>query len=116
MRASLTPIAVLVAAVMMMVSSSTLARGFTLFRVDVTDLFMTHEGHALRSAAPAFLEDLQLPSLDFELSFQGGSGPGFYSLADMLDSGFPGAMSVPEPTTITLATMGGLSLTCKRRT
>jgi len=99
----------------------TVAGGFTQFQVDITDLFITHEGHALGSAALAILESLQLPSLDFELSLQGGSGSGYYSFAQMLDGGyigsggFSGAMSVPEPVTVALLGLGGLTLLRKRR-
>jgi len=100
----------------------TIAGGFTGFQVDITDIFISHEGAALGSAALAILENLQLPSLDFELSLQGGSGPGYYTFAQMLDGGysggggFSGAMSVPEPATIALLAMGGLALARKRRT
>ncbi len=99
----------------------TVAGGFTQFQMDITDLFITHEGSALGSAALALLENLRLPSLDFELSLQGGSGPGYYSFAQMLDGGysgsggFSGAMSVPEPTTIALLALGSLALARKRR-
>lgn len=99
----------------------TVAGGFTQFQVDITDLFITHEGSALGSAALALLENLRLPSLDFELSLQGGSGPGYYSFAQMLDGGysgsggFSGAMSVPEPTTIALLALGSLALARRRR-
>lgn len=99
----------------------TVAGGYTQFQIDVTDLFITHEGHALGSAALALLESLKLPSLDFELSLQGGSGSGYTSFAQMLDGGylgsggFSGAMSVPEPTTLGLLGLGGLALLRKRR-
>ncbi len=100
----------------------TTAGGFTQFQIDITNLFITHEGSALGSAALAILENMRLPSLDFELSLQGGSGPGYYSFAQMLDGGytgsggFSGAMSVPEPTTVALLALGGLALARKRRT
>ncbi len=99
----------------------TVAGGFTQFQIDITDLFITHEGTALGSAALSILENLKLPSLDFELSLQGGSGSGYYSFAQMLDGGysgtggFSGAMSVPEPMTIALLGLGGLALLRKRR-
>jgi hypothetical protein len=99
----------------------TVAGGYTNFQVDITDIFITHEGAALGSAALALLDSLAQPSLDFELSLQGGSGPGYFSFADMLDGGFTGgggfsgAMSVPEPTTVALLGMGGLALIRKRR-
>ena len=99
----------------------TVAGGFTQFQVDITNLFITHEGTALGSAALAILDNMKLPSLDFELSLQGGSGPGYFTFADMLDGGysggggFSGAMSVPEPTTIALLGLGGLALIRKRR-
>lgn len=100
----------------------TVAGGFTDFQIDITDIFVTHEGTALGSAALAILENMQLPSLDFELSLQGGSGPGYYSFAAMLDGGFSGsggfsgAMSVPEPATIALLALGGIVMTRRRRT
>lgn len=99
----------------------TVAGGYTQFQADITDLFITHEGTALGSAALALLDNMRQPSLDFELSLQGGSGPGYFSFADMLDGGysgsggFSGAMSVPEPTTIALLSLGGLALIRKRR-
>jgi len=99
----------------------TIAGGYTQFQADITSLFLTHEGAALGSAALAVLNSMKQPSLDFELSLQGGSGPGYYSFANMLDGGysgsggFSGAMSVPEPTTIALLACGGLALLRKRR-
>jgi len=105
-----------------LLTMGTTAGGFTEFTIDITDSFITHEGSTLGSAALAILENLQLPALDFELSFQGGSGPGYYSFAQMLDGGFSGsggfsgAISVPEPATIALLSLGGLALARKRRT
>jgi len=99
----------------------TVAGGYTQFQADITNLFITHEGTALGSAALALLTQMQNPSLDFELSLQGGSGPGYFTCAQMLDGGhsggggFSGAMSVPEPTTIALLAFGGLALIRKSR-
>jgi len=99
----------------------TVAGGYTRFQADITNLFITHEGTALGSAALAILTNMKQPSLDFELSLQGGSGPGYFSFADMLDGGFSGgggfsgAMSVPEPMTIALLGFGGLALIRKSR-
>ena len=61
------------------------------------------------------------PALDFELSLQGGSGPGYTSFAQMLDGinqgsgGFSGARSVPEPATRSLIGLGGTALLRMRR-
>jgi len=99
----------------------TVAGGYTRFQADITNLFITHEGTALGSAALALLTQMQNPSLDFELSLQGGSGPGYFTFAQMLDGGhsgaggFSGAMSVPEPATIALLAFGGLALIRKGR-
>jgi hypothetical protein len=99
----------------------TVAGGYTQFQADIQNLFITHEGTALGSAALALLTQMRNPSLDFELSLQGGSGPGYFTFAQMLDGGhtggggFSGAMSVPEPTTIALLACGGLALIRKRR-
>jgi len=98
----------------------TVAGGYTQFQADISDLFITHEGNALGSAALAILQNMHLPSLDFDLSFQGGSGSGYYSFADMLDrggigaGGFSGAMSVPEPATILLLGLSSLGLLRRR--
>jgi len=98
----------------------TVAGGYTRFQADITDLSITHDGAALGSAALAVLNNMRQPSLDFELSLQGGSGPGYVSFAGMLDGshggrgGFSGAMSVPEPTTVALLGLGGLALIRRR--
>jgi hypothetical protein len=99
----------------------TVAGGYTQYQADITNLVITHEGSTLGSQALALLEAMKNPSLDFELSLQGGSGPGYYSFAQMLDGGhtggggFSGAMSVPEPTTIALLAFGGFALIRRRR-
>jgi hypothetical protein len=98
----------------------TVAGGYTGFQVDITDFVITHEGAALGSAALDILATMKIPSLDFELSLQGGSGPGFFSFADMIDGahtgtgGFSGAMSIPEPMTAVLLGLGGWTLMRKR--
>jgi hypothetical protein len=94
----------------------TVAGGYTHFQTDITDVTLTSDGEALGSAALAIIASRQQTQLDFELSLQGGSGPGYYSFAAMLDGGhagsggFSGAMSIPEPTTIALLSFGGLTL------
>ncbi|UCG56002.1 MAG: PEP-CTERM sorting domain-containing protein [Phycisphaerales bacterium] len=99
----------------------TVAGGYTCFQTDITDVTITAEGEALGSAALALIGNMQEPSLDFELSLQGGSGPGYYSFDDMLDEehsgsgGFSGAMSVPEPATMALLSFGSLALMRRRR-
>jgi len=100
----------------------TVAGAYTQFQADITDVFITHEGSALGSSALEILENLSVTSLDFDLSFTGGSGSGYKSFADMLDrggigsGGFSGSMSIPEPATIILLGLSGLTLVRKRRT
>jgi hypothetical protein len=99
----------------------TIAGGFTRFQADITDLSLTPQGAALGSAALTLLQHLQLSPLDFELSLQGGSGPGYYSFAQMLDGGFTGsggfsgAMTIPEPATLGLLGLGAVGLLRRRR-
>jgi hypothetical protein len=99
----------------------TVAGGYTRFQADITNIFITHEGNSLGSAALALLTNMRQPSLDFDLSLQGGSGPGYFTFAQMLDGGFSGsggfsgAMSVPEPATIALLALGGLAALRRRR-
>ncbi|HNS22172.1 MAG TPA: PEP-CTERM sorting domain-containing protein [Sedimentisphaerales bacterium] len=100
----------------------TIAGAYTQFQADITNVFITHEGSALGSAALAILENLRVTSLDFDLSFTGGSGSGYKSFADMLDrggigsGGFSGSMSIPEPATIVLLGLSGLTLVRRRHT
>ena len=89
----------------------TIGAGYSEFTTDITNVMVTSAGEALGSAALDILMMSALPgeaTLDFELSLQGGSGANYHSFAAMIDggfsgnSGFSGAMSVPEPTTIAL--------------
>jgi len=99
----------------------TVAGGYTSFASDVTNIIITSQGEALGSAGLALLSQVESLSLDFELSLQGGSGSGYYTFADMIDGdytgsgGFSGAMSVPEPATVSLLCLGGIGLLRKRR-
>jgi len=58
----------------------TVAGGFTQFQMDITDLFITHEGSALGSAALALLENLRLPSLRFRAFSSRWKRPGLLQL------------------------------------
>ena len=60
------------------------------FQADIQNLFITHEGTSLGSAALALLTQMKNPSLDFELSLQGGSGPGYYFLITEAPAGHGG--------------------------
>lgn len=101
----------------------TIGAGYSDFSTDITDVIITPEGQALGSAALAILGLSAEPgeaTLDFELALQGASSANYRSFAAMIDggfsgnSGFSGAMSVPEPTTVALLGLGALGL-AKRR-
>ncbi len=99
----------------------TVAAGYSHFQSDITNIQITPEGQALGSGALDFLSYLSSPSLDFDMSLQGGSGSNYHSFAAMIDggfsgtSGFSGSMSVPEPTTLALLGIGSLALARRRR-
>ena len=99
----------------------TVAAGFSEFQSDITNIEITEAGQALGSGTLDLLSYLSSPSMDFELSLQGGSGASYHSFAAMIDggfsgtSGFSGAMSIPEPATIALLGIGSLALTRRRR-
>ena len=102
----------------------TIGAGYSQFSTDITNVVVTAEGQALGSAALDILAMAMNPgpaSLDFELALQGGSSANYRSFAAMIDggfsggSGFSGAMSVPEPTTIALFGLGSLVLARRRR-
>lgn len=99
----------------------TVAAGYSQFQSDITNVVITEQGQALGSGALDLLSYLSNPSLDFDLSLQGGSGSNYHSFAAMIDggfsgtSGFSGSMSVPEPTTIALLGFGSLVLARRRR-
>jgi len=99
----------------------TVAAGYSTFQTDISNVTVTSAGQALGSAALDLIYFMPDPSLDFELALEGGSGSTYYSFASMIDggysgtSGFSGAMSVPEPTTIALLGLGSLALARRRR-
>ncbi|MCP4454635.1 MAG: hypothetical protein GY809_24515, partial [Planctomycetes bacterium] len=88
-----------------LVTIGTVAAAYSQFQTDITNVNITPEGHALGSGALDLMSYLSNPSLDFDMSLQGGSGANYNSFAAMIDggftgtSGFSGSMSVPEPTT-----------------
>ena len=99
----------------------TIGAGYSQFSTDLTNLVVTPAGQALGSAALDIINSMTNPSLDFELALSGASNGNYTSFAQMIDGGFSGsggfsgAMSVPEPTTVALLGLGGLSLLRQRR-
>jgi hypothetical protein len=104
-----------------LITIGTVAAGYSQFQTDITNVHITSEGQALGSGALDLMSYLSSPSLDFDMSLQGGSGGNYSSFAAMIDggfsgtSGFSGSMSVPEPTTIALLGFGSLALARRRR-
>ena len=94
----------------------TMAGAYTHFQTDITNVVVTSQGHFLGSAALDLISAMSHPSLDLQFSLDGGNAAQFHTFENMIDggysgtSGFSGAMSVPEPTTIALLGMGGLAL------
>lgn len=99
----------------------TIGAGYSQFNTDITNVMVTSAGQALGSAAMDIINSMSNPSLDFELALNGASNTNYTTFAQMLDGGFSGsggfsgAMSVPEPTTVALLGLGGLSLIRRRR-
>ena len=104
-----------------LVPVGTIGAAYTSFKSDITDVYVTDAGKALGSAALSAIVNSCLGTLDFELSLQGGSGTNYHSLTEMLaggyvgGNGFSGAMTIPEPATIALLSLGSLALLRKRR-
>ncbi len=104
-----------------LVPVGTIGAAYTNFTSDLTDVTVTNAGKALGSAALSAIVNSGTSTLDFELSLQGGSGTNYRSLTQMLaggfvgGNGFSGAMSIPEPATIALLSLGSLALLRKRR-
>lgn len=104
-----------------LVPVGTIGAGYTSFTADISDITVTAAGKALGSAALSAIVNSGTPTLDFELSLQGGMGTNYHSLTEMLaggysgGNGFSGAMSIPEPATIALLSFGGLALLRRRR-
>jgi hypothetical protein len=99
----------------------TMAGAYSSFSTDITNVVVTSQGQALGSTALDLIAAMAHPSLDLQFSLDGGNGSHFHSFKSMIDggfsgtSGFSGAMSVPEPTTIALLGMGGLALVRRHR-
>ena len=94
----------------------TVAGAYTSFQSDITSVMITSQGQSLGSAALDLIATMTHPSLDLQFSLDGGNGAQFHTFKSMIDggysgsSGFSGAMSVPEPTSIALLGMGGIAL------
>jgi len=104
-----------------LVPVGTVGAAYTSFTTDLTNVYVTSAGKALGSAVLSAIVNSGTATLDFELSLQGGSGTNYHSLTEMLangyagGNGFSGAMSIPEPATIALLSLGSLALLRKRR-
>ncbi len=104
-----------------LVPVGTIGAAYTQFQADITNLVVTAAGQSLGSAALDAIFKSGTMALDFELSLQGGSGTNYHTLTEMLaggysgGNGFSGAMSIPEPMTIALLSLGSLALLRKRR-
>ena len=104
-----------------LVPVGTIGAAYTDFTSDLMDVTVTNAGKALGSAALSAIVNSGTSTLDFELSLQGGSGTHYRSLTQMLaggfigGNGFSGAMSIPEPATLALLSLGSFALLRKRR-
>ena len=104
-----------------LVAVGTMGAAYTSFASDLTNVTVTDAGKALGSAVLSAIINSGTSTLDFEFSFQGASGTKYRSLNQMFaggymgGGGFSGAMSIPEPATIGLLSLGSLVLWRKRR-
>lgn len=104
-----------------LVPVGTIGAAYTSFTSDLSDVTVTTAGKALGSAALSAIVNSGTSTLDFEFSLLGGSGAHYRSLSKMLTAGyvggggFSGAMSIPEPATLALLSLGSFALLKKRR-